>query len=191
MKWNKGFTLIEVLVATAITTIAGSLLFVIMVNSLGLYSHQSSKVQTSLDINDALSYIRAGIKQASSIAVSYTDGGTTYTTGASQLVFKVASIDSSGSIVSDTYDFFVVFANNQVLRFKVFPGPGSARGSVDRVLSASLNSLTFQYLNNANPPVEVAPTAAKRIRISLSLKQKIGLSSEESIATTEANLRND
>ncbi len=39
----KGFTLLELLVAMGIATVAGVLLVVIIVNSAGLYSNQSPK----------------------------------------------------------------------------------------------------------------------------------------------------
>lgn len=186
-----GLTLIEVLVAMGIAVIAGALLVVVIVNSAGLYSNQSSKVQQGLNINDALIKVRGSIKQASSVAVSYTNGSTTYTSGADQLVLKVASIDSSNNIISDTYDFFVFFLNQNSLRFKIFPDPLSSRKVADQVFSTSVDSLNFRYFNSANPPLEVSPTAATKIRIALTLKQKSGANFETNTATAEANLRND
>lgn len=188
---QKGLTLIEVLVAMGIAAIAGALLVVIMVNSAGLSSQQSSNVTEGLNINDALLQLRSSIKQSNAVTTSYTDGSTTYTSGTNQLVLEVASIDSSGNIISNTFDFFVVFLNQNILHFKVFPNASSARKAADRIFSTSVDSLVFQYFNSANPPVEVTPTSATRVRISLSLKQKNGINFEKNAATTDASLRND
>lgn len=174
-----------------IVIVVGVLLVVIMVNSAGLFTQQSSKIQEGLNINDALSLVRSSIKQATVVAANYTSGSTTYTSGANQLVLKVVSIDSSNNIISDTFDYFVFFLDQKSFHFKIFPDPASFRKPADRILSTSVNSLGFQFLNSANPPVEVSPPTATKVRITLSLIQKIGIKFETSISTSEANLRND
>lgn len=188
---EKGLTLLEVLVAMGIATIAGTLLIVIIVNSAGLFTEQSSKVQEGLNSNDTLATIRGDIKQANSVAVSYTSGSTTYTSGADQLVLKVSSIDSSDNIIDNTFDYFVLFQNQGASHLKIFPDVLSARKASDRVLSTNVDNLGFQYLNSANPPVEVPPISASKVRVALSLKQKIGVNFTTNTSTTEANLRNN
>jgi len=188
---NRGLTLIEILVAMGIATVAGMLLLVIIVNSAGLFQGQSSKVQTGLNVNDALSKIRASAKQASAIANSYTDGQTVYTTGSDQLVLKVASVDGEGNIIENLSDYFVFFKDQSYLRFKVFPDPSSFRKVSNEVLTASLESVVFNYFNLDNPPLEVNPSQASKVRISISLRQRIGTRVEINTATSEANLRND
>lgn len=190
-KKTTGFTLIELLIAMGITAVIGLSLVVIIVNSAGLFYKQSSTVQEGLNINDALAIVRSSIKQASSVGVSYTDGSTVYTSGPQQLVLKVSSIDSAGNIIPGTYDNFVFYKDQDFLRSKVFLNPLSSRNPVDRILSTIVNNLNFTYFNSATPPVEVAPPVATRIRIALTLKQKAGMSFETSIATSEANIRND
>lgn len=188
---SKGLTLIEILVALAITIVAGTLLFVIIVNSAGLFSLQSSKLQGGLNINDALMEVRKSIKQASSVASSYTGGSTTYTSGVNQLVLKVSSVDSSNNIIANTYDHFVFFLDQKNFRFKIFPDPLSVRNAPDQVLSTVVDSLTFKYFNSAIPPVEVTPASAAKVYISLILKQKAGAGFDTNTATAEASLRND
>lgn len=187
----KGFTLIEVLVAMGIATVVGILLVVIMVNSAGLFTEQSSKVQEGLNINDALSQVRSSIKQANAVANGYTGGGSTYTTGGNQLVLKVLSEDPAGNIIDNTFDYFVFFQDQSKLYFKSFPDPASSRKTVNRIFSTVVDSVNFQYFNSASPPVEVAPTSAAKVRITLTLKQKNGLNYEAQTGTSEANLRND
>lgn len=187
----RGFTLIEVIIAAGITSVIGILLLVIMVNTTGVFYKESSRVSQGLNINDAQSQIRESIKQASSIATSYTQGLTTYTSGATQLVVKVPSIDSTNNIISNTYDFYVFFLDQNKLRFKIFPDASSARKSQDQIFSTSLDSLKFQYSDASNPPVEVAPNVSVKVKTTISLKQKSGANYETTIATSEANLRNN
>lgn len=190
---QSGLTLIEILVALAITIVAGTLLFVIIVNSAGLFSLQSSKLQGGLNINDALMEVRKSIKQASSVASSVTVGSTTYTSGVNQLVLKVSSVDSSNNIIANTYDHFVFFLDQSYFHFKIFPDPdpASSRKAADRILSTVADSISFKYFNSATPPVEVTPASAAKVYISLNLKQKAGAGFVTNTATSEASLRND
>lgn len=188
---DSGFTMIEILVSMGIAVVTGALLLVIIVNSAGLYSTQSSKVQEGLNINDALLEIRGSVKQASAIIAQYTNGQTTYTTGPDELVLEVASLNSSGNILSDTYDFYVFYLDQNYLRFRIFPDPASSRIASNKILSNLVDTLSFQYFNSAVPPVEVNPVDATKVRISLKLKQRTGKNFEVSVATSEANLRND
>ncbi|MBI4036047.1 prepilin-type N-terminal cleavage/methylation domain-containing protein [Candidatus Daviesbacteria bacterium] len=190
MRVEKGLTLVEVLIAMGITAIVGVLLLVIIVNSAGLFTNQSSKVQMGLNSNDALVVVRSSIKQAYTVAEQYTNGSDTYTSGSNQLVLQVPAIDSSNSVITDTYDYYIFYLDSNTLHFKVFPDSASSRKTADRIFSTSIDNLTFQYFNSAIPPREVIPTAAIRIKMTLVIKQRSGASFETNIATSEANLRN-
>lgn len=180
---QSGMTLIEVLVAMFISVIVGGLLLVIMTNSAGLFTKQSSKVEEGLDVDDALMIIRKDIKQAGFIAASYTNGPTTYISGTTQLVLKIPSLDNSGNVISETYDYFVYFQNNKLLSYKVFPDLLSQRKSVDRILATGVKTIIFQYYDKNIPPNEVTPVSAINVKATLVLDQ--------TIATAEASLRND
>ncbi len=171
---RQGLSLIEVLVAMGIATVAGVLLLVIIVNSAGLFTQQSSKVTVGLSVNDAFSKIRVGIKQASAISDQ---------SNFSQLVLKVSSLDSAGNIIKNTYDYFIFIADQKNLHFRIIPDFLSSRKNGDSILAGNVDNLNFQYFNSTSPPVEVVPGSASKVRITLSVKTNI--------ATTEANLRND
>ena len=194
VKSQLGLTLVEAIIATAITAVLGILLPIIIINSTNLFYKQTSKVEQGLGINDALSKVRETIKESNGIAASYPiSGPPTYTSASSQVVLKVPAIDGSGNTVSNTFDYFVFFLDQDKLRFKVFPDQiaPSARSAQDQILSLNVLSLKFHYFNSAIPPAEVAPTSATKVKITLSLKQKSGQDFETNIATSEANLRND
>ncbi len=181
---SQGLTLVEVLVAMGIALVVGTLLLMVVVQSSGVFTDQSSKVQKGLNINEALSQVRLSIKDANAVASSYTDGTDTYTTGENQLVLKVTAIDTAGDMLEGASDYFIFFKDQSFLRFKTFPDPSSSRKQGNSILATEVTGLHFQYFNSASPPVEVSPVNAAKVRISLKLSQT-------SPATSEANLRND
>ncbi len=188
---SKGLTLVELLISMSIAVVVGGLLIAIIVNSSGLSYKQSSKVSIGLNTNDALAQVRKNIKESSAVTPSFTIGSKTYTSGLSQIILKVPSLDQSGNIIPNTFDYFIFFQDQTKLRFKVFPDPVSTRKAQDQIFSTSLDSLQIQYLNSVNPPVEVVPDAAAKVRMTITLKQKNGTNYEIITATSEANLRND
>lgn len=169
-----GLSIAEVVAAVGITAIAGVLLASVLFNSAGLFNDQAVKVGSGLNLNDALSEVRSVIKQA-----ALTDAAS----NASNLILKVSSVDESGNIIEDVFDTYNFYLENKTLHFKVVPDPRSFLKSKDRVFSTSVDRLYFEYLNSASPPVETTPENAKKIRITLIIKN--------SSATSEANLRND
>ncbi len=170
----RGLTLIEILVAMGIASIAGVLLLVIIVNCAGLFSDQSSKVSVGVSVNDASSKIRTSINQASAISDQ---------SSVNKLVLKVLSLDSVGNIIENTYDNFIFIVDQKYLHFKIVSNSLSSRKNVDSILAGNVENLNFKYFNSVNPPVEVVPESASKIRITLKVKTNI--------ATAEANLRND
>lgn len=187
----KGFTMLEMVITMGLVSVVGLLLVVIIVNSTGVFYKESSKLSEGLNINDALSSVRADIKQSTGVMASFVGESTTYTSGGSQLVLKVASIDSSNNLILETFDYFVYFLDQKKLRLKTFPDPSSSRKAQDQIFSTSVESLSFQYFNLGNPPLEVTPATAGKVRITITLRQKSGENYETKTATSEATLRND
>ncbi len=188
---ERGLTLVEVLVAMGLAAVVGTLLLSVMINSAGLFYKESSKLQEGLNINDTLAKVRQSIKQSSGVSATYTSSGTTYTSSSTQIVLKIPAIDALGNIISSTFDYLVFFQDSTKLRYKLFPDAQSSRKSQDQIFSTSVDSLTFKYLDSQNPPNEVVPGSATKVRIILSLKQKNGQAIELNTATSEVSLRND
>lgn len=191
VKSAKGFTLVEVLIVVGIVTVVSTLLVVIIANTAGLFYNQSAKVGQGLNANDALVKFRQTIKESNSIASQYPVSNPTYVTSNTQVILKVPSLDSSGDIIAATFDYFVFLKDQDKFRLKIFPDVQSFRFSQDQILSSNVENALFEYYNSQTPPQQITPTSATRIRMTLILKQKSGADFEESIATSEASLRND
>lgn len=187
---SEGFTLVELLISLSIAVIIGGLLMAIIVNSAGLFYKESSKLNAGLNINDTLAQLRKNIREASGIVSSYTSGLEYYSSGVGQIILKVSSIDQSNNIIPNTFDYFVFYIDQNNLHFKIFPDSQSLRKSRDQIFSTSVDSLVFNYFNGDNPPVEVSPVAASKVRVTLTLKERNGTIIEVNIATMEASLRN-
>lgn len=188
---KNGFTLVEIIISIAIISISGMLLNVIMINSTNVSLGQSLKVEQGLDMNNALSQIKTHIKQSAGISSYYPNSqAPVYTTSSTQLILNLPSIDSSNQIILGSFDSFVFFQSNNLLKMKSFPDAQSSRKSMDQILSNKIDSVKFTYLDNSNPSKEISPSAASKVRITINLKQKKGLNFETSVATEEANIRN-
>lgn len=185
----KGITLPEVLITIAIAVVVGGLLINIMFQNTGLFYQQTSRVNQGVGINDSLSKIRASIKEARSVAAQYVDGSTTYTSSASQLVLSLPSVDSSGNVLANTYDYVVYYLDQDKLRFLLFPNVLSKRMLANQIISSSAESLLFQYFDSSGN--QVSATSAVLVKVTLTLRQKAAYGFETNIATSEANLRND
>lgn len=188
----KGFSLLEVLIVAAITGVLGALLVVVIVNSAGLFYNQSSKIGQGLGSNVVLSEIRKVVKEASAVANTYPDTSPLFRTGSTQLILKVPSLDSSSNIISEVFDYFVFYFSDGRLYLKSYPDGLSSRKSLDQILAFNVDNVSFQYFNSQDPPLQVAPATAAKVRITLTLKQRnSGQDFEVSISTSEASLRND
>ncbi len=187
----KGFTLIEVLVAAATASVAGVLLITVLVQNNGLVYDQSAKVSQSLNLNDTTSQINDLVKNASAIVTTNLIGSPTYTTNAATLVLSLPSLDASGNIISDTFDYAVITKDSdpQILKKIIFKAPASTRKVENKVLASKLDAVSFLYLDdNGNT---VSPTAATKINYTINLKQRIGVGNEQSSTSGQINLRNN
>lgn len=189
-----GATILELIVSVAIFAAVGVVLVAIFVSSTGLQYNQSSKVQQGLGSNDALARFKLSLKEAQSVAASYPEiGPSMYTTGAAQLVLKLPVVDANGNLQSDAFDYAVYYTSaqggNNQLHYKVILHAASQRQAVDIILSSNVNSVNFQYFDVSG--TEVSPPVAAKVRLTLTLSQKIGVNVSSSAATAEANLRNN
>lgn len=190
MKREKGFTLLELIISSAVGVVISGLLLVIMVNSTGLFYEQSSKVSQGVSVNDTLSNIRQIARSASSVASQYPETGTPeYSSSEMSIVFKVAAIDLTGDIITNIHDYIVYYVTADKLYERTLPNAQSSREDKTHILSNRVEIIKFEYLDSLGGLV--TPDVASKVRITLGLKELISGVSQTHIATSEANLRND
>ncbi len=187
---NKGFTLIELIIVLSVSAMVGLLLISMLVQNSGLFYIQNSRVIQGVGENDALSSFRTYTKVSKAVALSYPETGSAiYTSGSSILILKLGSIDSSGNLIDNVFDYVVYYVSQNKLYIKIYPGTGSSRQAVNKILADNVDALNFTYLDATN--LAVSPSSATKVIMRLTLRQKAGTTYEINIATSEANLRND
>lgn len=192
MKNSFGFGLLEVLVAITISAAAGVLLIKAFVENQGLYFDQSSKITQGFSINSAYTEISESIKKSSAVAPANLIGSPQFTTDSDTLVLELPSIDGSGNVISQTFDYIVITREGQNLSFlkkKLFPNPLSQRNSEDKLLAMNVASFTLDYKDQSGS--QVSPSNAHRVSFSFELSQKAGYANQQSGAAGEINLRNN
>lgn len=186
----KGFSLVEIIIVVSLTVVISGMLVAILINNTELVYKETSRVSQGLDLNDALVNLKSYIRQAQSVAVSYPEGlNPTYTSSSTQLVLKFSSLDANGEIISNAYDFVIYLQDQDKLRALLIKDAASSRKQFNTILAKNVDQLTFDYLDAAGN--STSPQDAKKVRVSIRLKQKAGSRYETNIATGEANLRND
>lgn len=186
-----GFTLIELVVAMGISIIIGALLISVLSHNTGFFYQESGVVNEGINQNNLTVETGKYIRQAVQVASGYPISSPTYTSSSTTLVLQIPGLSSTGTVLSNIYDYVVVYkdsSNSKVLHLQVFPDPTSYRGSLNEILTTLLNTITFTYLDiNGNV---VSPTSSAQVEINYSLLSKTGSVSSTGTVDFKTTLRN-
>lgn len=187
-----GVSILEILIGVTIIGVAGTILGGILTSSNSVFLDQTIQVNQGLSINNAAREITDLVKAANgAVAVYPTSGNPLYQSGESVLVLQLPAVSASGQVIDAVFDYAVVFkdsANSKILRMKVFPNVQSHRSAQDKVLSTSLKSIKFLYLNASN--AQVSPSQAVRINFIINLSETVGFDENESSSSGTVNIKN-
>lgn len=188
----KGLSLIEVLIVITIAALASGLIVNLMVSSSRLFVDQSAQISHGLSLNQAKLELTELIKSSSGVAAQYPAQGTPlYTTDANTLVIKLPGITSGGDVTDAFFDYAVIEADSAqpaILRKQIFKDSQSTRKAENKVLSTSLDSLVFNYLDLSNNIT--SPTQAVRVGFEIKLSTKSGFSENQNQGSGTINLKN-
>lgn len=157
---NRGITLIETMIGLAISALLVVILSYCLVIVLRLDEAQKT-VSALISSNDRGLYrISSSIQQSSQILASAVISGTTYTTSSEALVLKIPSVNSSGQIISGSYDT-VIYRRNpsnlSELQEITDAQAGSTRFDGTHLIARFVTNLLFRY-NNSNYPSATTAT---------------------------------
>ena len=138
---NKGFTLIEVLVVSAILFLVVGFLGYLSVKHFWIYNSQVSQLDIGNDARFSLDDIDNFVRSARRVSVSYD----IYSTGPQTLVLQLPSIDSSNKIIENTYDYVVYYLSGQALVREIFPDAISDRESGIKTLTSYIDEDNFSF----------------------------------------------
>lgn len=187
---SNGFTLVELIIAAAITLVVGIFLLSILVNNNGLFYKQNALVSEGLSLNDSVSIINKNIMQASAIVASYPESTPLFTSNTETLILKFPSLEN-GEMVENTYDYIVFYKdteNPKLLKMQIFPDDSSDRVASTSILTTILQNIEFSYLDkNGNV---VLPISAASVGVNLTVLAKTGSIGSSRSSTSITNLRN-
>lgn len=179
---RKGFTLVELVVVVGIASATLAALAGLFVTFYEIYGYQRAYMAAGSS-GTAIRSIEAAVLPAENILASRVFSGTTYTSGITELVLELPSIDSSGVVISGAHDYIAIYTSGTELYMKTEIGAGSSRTSGTKKLSSSLYSLAFSY--NAG-----SPAAASQVTMDIITRSSSKGETIENHLTQVMRLRN-
>ena len=183
---NRGITLIETMIGLAISALLVVILSYCLVIVLRLNEAQKTVSALTSSTDRGIYRISSSIQQSSQILSDAVISGTTHTTSSSALVLKIPTVNSSGQIISGSYDT-VVYRRNpsdlSELQEITDAEAGSARFDGTHLIARFVTNLLFRY-NNSN--YSLASTATVFLKTGTTVRGVL----KESANQTTVRLRN-
>ena len=147
---NKGFTLIETLVAMTIFVVASIIIGSLFVSHTRLYKVQEAVGTMKLHKTLFSKHLQKIGGMAKAIIPSGTIGGILYTSSSSTVVFQIPSINANSDTIPNTYDYVAFYRESNNLYMETNADAKSQRKNIKQQISGSIDSLIFRY-DNAIP----------------------------------------
>jgi len=148
---NRGITLIETIIGLTISALLVVILSYCLIIVLRLNEAQKTVSALTSSTDRGIYRISSSIQQSSQILSSAVIFGTTHTTSSSALVLKIPTVNSSGQIISGSYDT-VVYRRNpsdlSELQEITDAEVGSARFDGTHLIARFVTNLLFRYNNS-------------------------------------------
>ena len=142
-----GFSLVELMVGLAIFSMIMTMIMVAYVGSQRDFITGIAKLDLNRNARLTIEWMRRDIKAADSLVTSRPINGTTYTTGNSELVLRLPSVDISGNIAVPNASDYVVYhvSTTDPTRLEriVEAGAGSSRPSGTANVALQLLAIQF------------------------------------------------
>jgi type II secretory pathway pseudopilin PulG len=142
---KRGFTLIETVIAVAITVFLFLGLAVLFVAFMRLYREQQAAWNTRDAVGITLRALEDAVIPASHVLATRSFSGTTYATSGDVLVLELPSVDDDGSIESGKYDYAAFYLSDGIVYRITSADASSARVSGTRALGRLVTGLSFSY----------------------------------------------
>lgn len=149
LRSSTGFTLIEIMMVLFFAGILMVVIFNLYDWYNKLYNYQQGLVRVTTGSRTAVQTLQSYVSQSKAVLASASVNGTTYSSSTTTLVTQLPSIDSSNNLVAGKWDKAVFYASGPNFYLQVEPDPASSRLKLYKLLSDSLQSLSFGY-NNAD-----------------------------------------
>ncbi|MBI4088901.1 hypothetical protein HY415_02290 [Candidatus Kaiserbacteria bacterium] len=150
---SRAFTLIESVIVVA-------LFIVVMLGVMQLYivfgrviAGQSASISAVLGGSDIIDAARSAGLPARSVVAAHTFSSVSYSSGTTTAIFELPSIDSSGALIPNASDYIGIYASSTEAYRVIDAAQDSARVSGKKLLTNSLDALSFTYDSASFPSV--------------------------------------
>lgn len=154
---TRGSTILELAVSLAVAAIAFTILGAIFIAQGRYLAIQGAISDTQYAAFQVVDTFGLYASSASSVVASQTINGRAYASGTSTVVLKLPSIDSSGAVIANTYDYaaFGLYQGDAAkFMFDIQAAAGSSRLSGQFIKAALVDKLIFRY--NATTPANAS-----------------------------------
>lgn len=144
---QRGFTLPEVVIVIFLFAILLLALMNIFEWQQKVYNFEQADILATGSARVAMNNMTMMIAQGINVVETRNVGGVDYTTGASTVIVKIPSYDSSGNILANTYDYVIYHLSSGKLNQIIDASATSKRKSATKLLSDKVDSFSLSYNN--------------------------------------------
>lgn len=166
---QKGVTLLEALVSVSLVVIISLVLMGLFIGHVRI----SRLVSSNADLLNQRTQLEQDFDRFIHLATRVVDNaivnGTSYTSDIDTLVLEIPSVDSSGFVIENAFDYLAYYldpSDPSSLKVTFAPGAASFRLNIDKSLGTSVDSVQFFY----DTPL---PLSATKISVKVNLQQPI------------------
>jgi len=167
---TRGFTLVETIIVIAISICMMLALGFVIYQLNGSVAYQQTVAQSSGSASEVMREIESLAFPADAVLQTHIFPSATYTSSSTVLILEILSVDSSGNVIANTYDYAVFYAVGTNAYRLLAANALSRRASGTKQLSSTITSLTFTY-NNTDFTKVSAVTAD--VQTQASVKQNV------------------
>ncbi len=179
----RGFTLLETLLVISLLIVMMLALTFLYSKFTRFYVFQNASALNASTTGKAISDIDSVVISAIQVLSSHTFSTGSYSSNATTLVTQLPSIDSSGGVISGTFDYAVVYVSGGKAYRRIEAAGASDRRTETKLLAEGVQSLTFTY-NSGDF------TAVTRVETNLSTQVVLQTGPVSTTLRSEAYLRN-
>lgn len=180
---NRGFSLVELIIAITIFIIIATLLTLFFVNYYKTYRFQQAGIKLSNFASVGANALQENVRQADKIITTHSFSGVNYTTNSTNLILELPSVDSAGNIINATYDYVLFYISGNSLYKLVQANNSSVRTSGLKKINDNVLNINFVY-NNSNLSI------ANKIDVNMAMQTIVGSQTISYNIVQEIYLRN-
>ncbi|MFH1171892.1 MAG: prepilin-type N-terminal cleavage/methylation domain-containing protein [bacterium] len=185
-KKRKGYSLAETLVSIFIITVIVGVLtstLLVLLRSFVLYTTRNELLTDASRVTEQIGSIA---RPAYGIEASRVISGTTYTSDATSLILKLASINSAGEPIPSVFDYIVFLRdpNNQSTVLEIVDAdPASVRADRSQIIGHNVTDFALTYK-------QATPVTSSNVYATVTVAKKAGNVTPSFSLHVDAKLRN-